>query len=94
MAAGRDAKMIRLKSVMQVIGDQCMYGLITTARVLGGAASAKKPTMFVTNLRQIAAELSMRCDGKHQHQSLVGIRARKATEYPEGLCRDICRGAD
>ena len=34
----------------------------------------------------------MRCDKSHWHQPLVAGRASKAQEYPDGLCKAICRG--
>ena len=37
-------------------------------------------------------ELSIRCNMTHQHQPLVGGRAKEAAKYPEELCEAICRG--
>ena len=53
--------------------------------------AAKKPTKFMTNSRALGHELSRRCNGKHQHQSLVDGRAQFAARYPTGLCKAICR---
>ena len=33
----------------------------------------------------------MKCDGSHEHQQLIGGRAKKAEVYPDELCRAICR---
>ena len=46
----------------------------------------------MTNSRALGEELRRKCDGKHAHQSLVDGRAKLAAEYPEDLCRAICRG--
>ena len=54
--------------------------------------AAKKPTRVMSNARCIVDELSIRCDKSHRHQHLVGGRASKASEYPDGLCRANCRG--
>ena len=53
---------------------------------------AKKPTKFMSNSRDILRELSMRCDGSHQHQQLEGCRAEKAAEYPKASCGATRRG--
>jgi hypothetical protein len=55
-------------------------------------APAKKTTKFLTNAPSVARELRVRCTGKHEHQSLVGGRAKDAEKYLEELCRAICRG--
>ena len=54
--------------------------------------SAWRPTRFMTNSWAIAGELGKRCDGKRQHQQLVGGRAGPAARYPKGLCEAICMG--
>ena len=69
-----------------------MYGLVTPTGTAGEVAPAKKPTKFMSNSWCILQELSVRCDGSHVHQHLVGGRAAKAQEYPDALCRAICRG--
>ena len=47
----------------------------------------------MTNSWHISNELMCRCDGKHDHQALMGAnRASKAQVYPAGLCRAFCRG--
>ena len=71
--------------------DQCMYGLKTWARGRKEMVAAKKPTKFMTNSRALGRQLEMKCDGKHQHQSLVDGRAASAARYPEELCKAICR---
>ena len=46
----------------------------------------------MTNSRTLGAELQRRCDKSHEHQTLVDGRAKMAEQYPDGLCRAICRG--
>ena len=73
------------------VADQCMYGLKTWG--FGKSlVSAKKKTKFMTNCESIGRELSVKCDGSHDHQPLVGGRAAGAARYPPGLCKAICRG--
>ena len=69
-----------------------MYGLVTRSGKHGETLPAKKPTRFMSNSWCILQELSVRCDHSHVHQHLVGGRASKAQEYPDELCRAICRG--
>ena len=75
-----------------VEADQCMYGLKRRGGDNKSQVAAKKPTKFMTNSRALGHELSRRCNGKHQHQSLVDGRAREAAGYPPELCKAICRG--
>ena len=79
-----------LPGVIKVRADQCMYGLKTV--VDNEERSAKKPTGFLTNSWCIAKELSLRCDGSHQHFGLMENRAKAAAVYPKGLCQAVCRG--
>ena len=74
------------------VADQCMYGLETWAEDKKVMMPARKTTRFMTNSIEIGLELQKRCDGSHQHQALVGGRAKWAARYPEELCRAICRG--
>ena len=67
-----------------------MFGL--TSRTSSGIAKpAKKRTRFMTNVPEAKEELGIKCDGSHEHQQLVGGRAKKAEAYPEKLCKAICR---
>ena len=78
--------------VVTVDADQCMYGLQTWGKGRRGLLPAKKRTKFMTNSAEIARELGRKCEGKHDHQQLVGGRAESSANYPEELCRAICRG--
>ena len=51
----------------------------------------KKPTTFMTNSNEIANELGRRCDGSHQHQTLLDGRAVGPLGTQKD-CRAICRG--
>ena len=81
-----------LDGVMIEVADQCMYGLTTPGEETGEPMPAKKPTKFMSNSWCILHELSTRCDKTHVHQVLMGGRGAKAAEYPDKLCRAICRG--
>ena len=80
------------KGVNTVIGDQCMYGLVTPNADRSAMVPAKKPTRFVSNGWYILKELDTKCDKSHTHQALMGGRASKAQEYTYTLCRAMCRG--
>ena len=75
--------------------DQCAYGLTTTGP--DGEAPAQKPTKFMTNSPCIAEELKRKCPNRssrmtHNHMPLMNGRAKAAQEYPDELCKAICRG--
>ena len=73
----------KLEGVEEVICDQCMFGLVT--RSTGGQLKpAKKRTKFLTNVPELKDELGVTCDGKHEHQQLVGGRAKKAEARKRG----------
>ena len=46
----------------------------------------------MTNSEELAEELSLRCNMKHEHQELAGQRNKDAAKSPEELCEAICRG--
>ena len=79
-----------MDDVLKTTCDQCEYGLTTD--INGTSVPAKKPTSFLTNSWKIAAKLSTRCSGRHNHGSLMEGRAKKAEEYPDRLCQSICQG--
>ena len=82
-----------MAGVVCPVADQCMYGLTTKAKDRRGGMPAKTSTKFMTNSWHVAQELMVRCNGKHEHQVLLGgDRARRAQEYPQELCRSICPG--
>ena len=83
---------MKSEGVVTSVADQCVYGLETPSKTDTGSAPAKKPTRFISNSWCIPHELATRCDDSHVHQHLVGGRAAKAQEYPDKLCRAICRG--
>ena len=84
----------RDKRVGEVVGDQCRYGL-RTAGMHGDLLPARKPTRFLSSSEAILEQLSLRCQGTHKHQPLLGNRrAGAAAIYPPGLCRAILAGAE
>ena len=78
----------KLEGVQRVVGDQCQFAL----RVRPEEELNKKATGFLTNSKWIAEELSKKCSGDHEHQPLVGGRAKGAEEYPPKLCEAIVQG--
>ena len=84
-------KILKMKDVSTVVGDQCQFGLETIGPA-GASAPARKRTRFMSNSNEILKELGRLCPGDHVHQHLVSGRAERAAVYPEGLCRAICRG--
>ena len=83
---------MKLDGVATEIADQCMYGLTTPSEIDGSPTPARKPTKLLSNSWCILQELITRCDKSHEHQHLVGGCRKKAVEYPDKLCRAICRG--
>ena len=79
--------LMELEGVEVCILDQCAYGQCVDGELLN-----KKPTMCLTDSSHIAAELRRRCDKTHQHQQLLGGRAKLAAVYPPGLCKAVIRG--
>lgn len=80
-------ELMELEGVHVCVLDQCAYG-----QCVDGGFLNKKPTMCLTDSPRIAAELRRRCDGNHQHQHLLGGRAKLAAVYPPGLCKAVVRG--
>ena len=80
-------------TVQTIVGDQCHYGLVTPAE---GNRDVKlpalKPTRFMSNSSIMLSQLGKRCDRTHQHQHLVGNRAKDAAFYPVPLVRAILCG--
>ena len=83
---------LKSEGVMTSKIDQCMYGLLTRGSSHDELLPALKPTRFASNSWFILEELTKRCDKSHSHQTLMGGRAAKAAEYPDGLC-DATHGA-
>ena len=90
----KDAQMealLRQKGVGVVTSDQCMYGLMTRGKD-GSIMHAKKPTKWASSSPQMLARLQTRCDKTHDHQHLMGGRAKDAAYYPPELITEILRG--
>ena len=83
---------MKVNGVVIEIADQCMYGLTTPNEIDGSPTPAQKPTKLSSNSWCRLQELITRCDESHEHQHLVSGRGKKAAEYPDKLCRAICRG--
>jgi hypothetical protein len=78
-----------------VEGHMCQFGLVSSDERGGGAVL--RPTYFATNCRGVADQLERKCSNNngprdHRHVPLLNGRAKKAGEYPPGLCEAICRG--
>lgn len=97
--AGADSWNVKeIQEVMRLEGTQwqrtdlCQFGLTTRGSDGISQVPARKPTGFMSNSPYILAELNRVCQGQHQHQPLIGGRARAVQEYTVELCRAICKG--
>ena len=79
--------------VNTVVGDQCMYGLLTPSELDRDIlAPAKKSTRFMSNYPVMLDQLKLRCDKTHSHQPLTGGRCADAARYPAKLVHAILKG--
>ena len=70
-----------------------MYGLTTPSENdQEKRLPAMKPARFMTNDSHMQARLSLRCDGSHKRQPLVGGRCRDAAFYHMPLDKAILHG--
>ena len=58
----------REDEVLEVMTDQCMFGLETKGETKGMTARAQKSTRFMTTSAETARSLNRRCDRSHWHQ--------------------------
>ena len=79
--------------VKAVALDMCRFGLQTPDSSRTRMMPAKKPTLILTNIQEIADALNRRCQGHHaQHQPLVGDRrANNAAVYPQPFVDEILK---
>jgi hypothetical protein len=83
--------LLSLPKVSSVVSDQCEYGLLTPGP--GGIPmAAKKPTRWASSSPHMLKRLSKRCSQTHDHQHLVGGRAKACENYPPELITEILRG--
>ena len=90
----RDPWVVKLQNhprVKVVVSDQCEYGLLTPD-LDGNPTPAKKPTRWMSSSSHMINRLSRRCSKTHQHQHLVGGRAKAAEDYSLELVTEIIRG--
>ena len=71
--------------------DQCMFGQWAWNHA-GEEMKVKKATGFMTNCAEIEAELAVQCSGDHEHQPLIGGRAKWCAQYPPKLVAAIIKG--
>eukprot|EP00435_Cladocopium_sp_Y103_P038273 s1873_g10.t1 len=77
----------QLPGVERFSCDMCMYGLNVTGEGLN-----QKPTGLLGNSPEVKKRLSRKCDGSHEHVSLMGGIASRAEKYPEEFCRQLILG--
>ena len=86
----RQSAMERLLADDRVLfsrADQCQYGLRGATGELH-----RKATGFATNDENIHKVLQRRCDGRREHEHIVGgNRSKKSQEYPPDLIKCILR---
>ena len=81
--------------VCTVVSDMCRWGMKVRDEIPDDPTQPyliKKPTKWMTNCRQLAELLSLRCEGTHSHVRLEGgTLTKKAASYPFPLVRDILK---
>ena len=81
--------------VYTVVCDMCRWGMKVRDEIPDDPTQPyliKKPTKWMTNCRQLADLLSLRCEGNHSHVRLEGGNlTKKAASYPLPLVRDILK---
>ena len=81
--------------VYTVVSDMCRWGMRVRDEIPEDPTQPyliKKPTKWMTNCRQLADLLSLRCEGNHSHVRLEGGNlTKKAASYPLPLVRDILK---
>ena len=77
-------------TVVKAYAHQCAYRLTSVDKL--GEAPALKPTTILTSSICLHRALSTKSPGHERHVDLVEGRAKKAQEYPTGLCRAIVMG--
>ena len=87
------AALMRRKDCHFVEAHQCMLGLMLPGPD-GVWRPGRKATGFLTNSPHIAAQLAVKCDGGHVHNTIQGRWASRCSVYPAELCRAICRGLE
>ena len=75
------------------VSHMCRFGMESTLADRKTMAPVAKPTRWLTSSRCVAERLSLRCQGGHQHATLLSGRARAAQVYPPALCKAIVKGA-
>ena len=84
---------MQLPGVFYVECDQCAYGLWYTDQL--GPIPVKKPTGWLTNSEEIAAELKRQGPGCAHHCRTIGLGQRgmrHIERYPPGLVAAVLRG--
>ena len=80
------------EDVVLAKGDQCMFGLQSKTGV-----PRRKSTGWCTNSSEIAEMLTVKCDGTHEHDMIIGKdgsenKSTQAQRYPAGLVQAIIKG--
>ena len=77
-------RLVRMPGIWRTRCDMCAYGM-----AVGDEGFNLKPT---ANSSCISRRMSRRCPGHHQHEALLGGKARKAQVYPKEFCEQIIKG--
>eukprot|EP00435_Cladocopium_sp_Y103_P020104 s1338_g4.t2 len=80
-------EILQMPETIRTTCDMCRYGMAVDGQKLN-----KKTTGILTNSPEIAQQLSKRCQGGHEHGSLLGGMAHKAEVYPRAFCEAIITG--
>ena len=86
-----------MPGIYKVVCHMCAFGMSATDDK--GKGLVKKPTLFMTNSREVARKLDRKCRNlevgsgeDHRHVQLINGRAKQAQVYPRLLCRAVCEG--
>ncbi|CAE8697324.1 unnamed protein product [Polarella glacialis] len=71
----------RLAGVHKLVVDMCAYGLRREDSRDGKSLLAKKPTGLLTNIAELAEDMTRRCNKQHAHAPLLGGTAAAAAKY-------------
>ena len=78
------------EKLYEFTGDQCPFGLRGPR---GGLH--RKPTRYLSDIKELEDALSVKCDGTHEHEPVLGSGAsEEAGHYPWQMAAAIVKAAE